>query len=206
VVMSNNKPESKKKRDEELYDLSKDQKSEVLQLARQAIKNRVTQSPETTGGQVDESLRQPAAVFVTLWQETGDIEDTDSKSLRGCIGRLQPDYPLYLAVRNAAVSAATRDPRFPPVAPEELESLTIEVALLSPLEIVNDLHDIVIGRDGLVIEAYGRRGLLLPKVATRMGWGREEFLRNVCLKAGLPPDTWPAGGTLYKFSTTVFQE
>jgi AmmeMemoRadiSam system protein A len=206
VVMSNNKPESKKERDEELYDLSKDQKSEVLQLARQAIKNRVTQSPETTGGQVDESLRQPAAVFVTLWQETGDIEDTDSKSLRGCIGRLQPDFPLYLAVRNAAVSAATRDPRFPPVAPEELEGLTIEIALLSPMEIVNDLQDIVIGRDGLVIEAYGRRGLLLPKVATRLGWDREEFLRNVCYKAGLPPDTWPSNGTLFKFSTTVFQE
>jgi AmmeMemoRadiSam system protein A len=204
--MSNNKPESKKERDEELYDLSRDQKSEVLQLARQAIKNRVIQSSETPSGQIEENLSQPAAVFVTLWQETGDSDEADAKRLRGCIGRLQPDYPLYLAVRNAAVSAATRDPRFPPVTPEELDSLTIEVALLSPLEVVNDLQDIVIGRDGLVIEAYGRRGLLLPKVATRLGWDREEFLRNVCYKAGLPPDTWPSTGTLYRFRTTVFQE
>lgn len=204
--MVNDKPEPEQNRAEELFDLSEDQKNEILCLAREAIKDRVTRFPETAAGGIDEGLLQPAAVFVTLWQDTGDGDDADNRRLRGCIGRLQPDYPLYLAVRNAAVSAATRDPRFPPVAPEELDSLTIEVALLSPLEIVNDLHDIVIGRDGLVIEAYGRRGLLLPKVATRMGWGREEFLRNVCLKAGLPPDTWPAGGTLYKFSTTVFQE
>jgi AmmeMemoRadiSam system protein A len=204
--MSKNKPESEQEFAEELYDLSKNQKSELLHLARQAIEDRVTHSPETPGGQVDDSLRQPAAVFVTLWQETGDIENMDSKNLRGCIGRLQPDFPLHIAVRNAAVSAATRDPRFPPVAPEELDSLTIEVALLSPMEAVDDLQDIVIGRDGLVIEAYGRRGLLLPKVATRLNWDREEFLRNVCYKAGLAPDTWPANGTLYKFSTTVFQE
>jgi len=204
--MANDRPEPKQDRDAELFDLSEDQMSEILHLAREAIKERVTRIPGTAAAALDEDLLQPAAVFVTLWQDVVDRDDAGDRRLRGCIGRLQPDYPLYLAVMNAAVSAATRDPRFPPVAPEELDNLTIEVALLSALEIVNDLHDVVIGRDGLVIEAYGRRGLLLPKVATRMGWGREEFLRNVCLKAGLPPDTWPAGGTLYKFSTTGFQE
>ena len=88
----------------------------------------------------------------------------------------------------------------------ELDSLIIEIAILSPLEQVNFLEEVVIGRDGLVIEAMGRRGLLLPKVATRLNWDREELLQNVCLKAGLPKDTWPETGQLYRFRTTVFHE
>lgn len=190
----------------ELYGLNDEQRGALLRIAREAIERTVTKTSGNMDDVSDPGLLQPAAVFVTLWKKIGESQAAEEGSLRGCIGRLQPDYPLYLAVRSAAISAATRDPRFVPVRPEELDDLIIEIALLSPLEDVKDLREITIGHDGLVIESQGRRGLLLPKVATRMGWDRVEFLHNVCLKAGLPPDTWPASGTLQRFSTFVFQE
>lgn len=187
--------------------LSEEQQEALLRTARKAIAQAVTESVTTIDEEFDDQLQQPGAVFVTLWQRKQDAADSEgSNHLRGCIGRLQADFPLYLAVKNAAISAATRDPRFSPVRPDELDGLTIEIAILSPLETVNQLEEIVIGRDGLVIEAMGKRGLLLPKVASRMQWDRSEFLRNVCLKAGLPDNIWPENGQLYRFRTTVFQE
>ena len=193
--------------DPEPFILNEGQRQALLRSARQAIEQTVTAEAGEAAEGFDAPLRQPAAVFVTLWQqEEGDPAAEESKRLRGCIGRLRPDFPLYRAVTNAAISAATRDPRFAPVESHELDSLIIEIAILSPLEQVNFLEEVVIGRDGLVIEAMGRRGLLLPKVATRLNWDREELLQNVCLKAGLPKDTWPETGQLYRFRTTVFHE
>ena len=187
--------------------LSEEQQQVLLRTARKAIEQAVTESGTMIDEVFDDQLQQPSAVFVTLWQRKQDEPESEgSNHLRGCIGRLQADFPLYLAVKNAAISAATRDPRFSPVRPDEVDDLTIEIAILTPLETVDKLEEIVIGRDGLVIEAMSRRGLLLPKVASRMQWDRSEFLRNVCLKAGLPDNTWPENGQLYRFKTTVFHE
>ena len=187
--------------------LSEDQQLVLLRAARKAMEQAVTDSFTMVDEEFDDEMQKPAAVFVTLWERHQVTPDSDETSrLRGCIGRLQADFPLYLAIKNAAISAATRDPRFSPVRPAELDSLTIEIAILSSLETVDTLEEIVIGRDGLVIEAMGRRGLLLPKVATRLKWDRAEFLQNVCRKAGLADDIWPESGYLYKFRTTVFSE
>lgn len=196
--------------DSQSFDLSKEQCLLLLSLARKAIKQAVSDKESVPDDILDEQLRQPAAVFVTLWQKNGPGTSADevnaTKSLRGCIGRLQADQPLQSAVQNAAVSAATRDPRFPAVHPGELDELIIEISILSPLEEVGSLQEIVIGRDGLVIEAMGRRGLLLPKVATRLNWDRDELLQNVCRKAGVPADIWPQNGRLLRFSTIEFHE
>ena len=187
--------------------LNERERQELLQLARQAIAATVTNKAAAPETELDLQMQENAAVFVTLWQQEPPYSGSEgARLLRGCIGRLHPDLPLNLAVKNAAISAATRDPRFSPVQPDEVEGLIIEIAILSPLEEVDTLEDVVIGRDGLVIEAMNRRGLLLPKVATRLKWGRDDLLRNVCVKAGLPEDTWPGNGKLYKFSTTVFHD
>jgi len=84
--------------------------------------------------------------------------------------------------------------------------LSYEISILTPLADVTDTEGIKVGRDGLVIEMAGRRGLLLPQVPTEFGWGRQEFLEQVCLKAGLPRDAWKKGAKLQRFEAVVFHE
>jgi uncharacterized protein (TIGR00296 family) len=85
--------------------------------------------------------------------------------------------------------------------------LRIEISLLSPPEVVRNVDTIEVGRHGLVVAASGRRGLLLPQVATQQGWSREEFLCQVCVKAGLDSGAWRADGVrLQSFTAEVFSE
>jgi AmmeMemoRadiSam system protein A len=182
--------------------LTAEQQAWLLALAWQVISATAAgQQAALPAPPEDAALRAPAAVFVTLWQQTPGADH----ALRGCIGRIEADLPLYQAVVKAAAGAAARDPRFPPLAPAELPSLAVEITLLSPLLPVAALEEVQIGRDGLVIEANGRRALLLPSVAPRLGWNRAELLQHLCAKAGLPPDTWPAAGALYRFTATTYQ-
>ena len=143
-------------------------------------------------------------VFVTL--------NTRDGNLRGCIGFPLPVYPLKDALVHAAESAATEDPRFPPVDAEELDGLLVEVSVLTVPEqikepVKNALKEIVIGRDGLIIRKGPFSGLLLPQVPVEWEWGVEEFLDNTCNKAGLPAGYWKEQGVvLSKFSAEVFSE
>jgi AmmeMemoRadiSam system protein A len=105
-----------------------------------------------------------------------------------------------------AVAAASEDPRFPPVTQEELPELQIEISILSPFHRVEDVNKVEIGRDGLFIVHEGRQGLLLPQVPVEQGWDREEFLTNLCLKAGLAGGCWAENPTLYRFTAIVFAE
>ena len=126
--------------------------------------------------------------------------------LRGCLGTLQCAGGLAGEVARCAADAASDDPRFPPVSPAELPGLSIDVSVLGPLEPIDRPHPdaIVIGRHGLVVEQGRRRGLLLPQVATEWGWTAEQFLRQTCLKAGLPPDAWQRGASVFRFEAEVF--
>ncbi len=126
--------------------------------------------------------------------------------LRGCIGYVAPIYPLYEAVIECSVAAATQDPRFSPVSLEELPLIDIEMSVLSPMEEVEDVNSIEVGVHGLVVSQHGRRGLLLPQVAVEYEWDRERFLRETCHKAGLPADAWQQGAKIEKFSALVFGE
>ena len=138
-----------------------------------------------------------SGVFVTLKRDG---------QLRGCIGTLECRRPLAEEIARAAVSAAREDPRFDPLRAAELDDLDVEVSVLGPLEAIDprDPGAIDIGRHGLVVEQGGRRGLLLPQVAPEWGWGREELLAQTCKKAGLPPDAWKRGATVYRFTADVF--
>jgi AmmeMemoRadiSam system protein A len=169
---------------------------ELLALARGAIAAALEgrRPPEPAASP---ALSVPAGAFVTL--HTG-------RDLRGCIGRIEAREPVHRVVADCAVSAATRDPRFPPLTPRELPDSHIEISVLTPLQRVQSVEDIQVGRDGLYVVRGSSSGLLLPQVATEWGWDRETFLAQTCRKAGLPRDAWREGAEIYKFQAEIFSE
>jgi AmmeMemoRadiSam system protein A len=145
----------------------------------------------------DPRLQAAGAAFVTI---------TRQGQLRGCIGYVDPVKPLAEAVAHCAAAAATADPRFPAVTPEDLPHLEIEISVLSPLRRIDDISEVRVGIHGLYISQFGQHGLLLPQVATDFGWDRETFLRQTCLKAGLPGDAWRHGAEIQVFSVDHFTD
>ena len=141
-------------------------------------------------------LDQPGGLFVTLRKEG---------QLRGCIGWVTSEEPLRRGVLRCAIAAATEDPRFDAVEETELRALRIEISVLSPLVPVNGPEEIRVGRDGLLIEEGGRRGLLLPQVALEAGWDRAALLEGLCRKAGLARQSW-RHADLRRFTAEVFGE
>ncbi len=150
--------------------------------------------PEVSG--LSGRLAAPGAAFVTLKKKG---------RLRGCIGYTEAVAPLFKVVQECAVAAATEDPRFPPVTPAELPSIDLEISVLTPLVPIR-ADEVEVGRHGLMVSHLGRRGLLLPQVPVELGWDRETFLDQTCVKAGLPPDAWRRGATLEAFTAEVFGE
>ena len=143
-------------------------------------------------------LSQRGGAFVTI-REAGE--------LRGCIGYIESPLPLWRVVKEVAEKAAFEDPRFSPLQPDEFERVTIEISVLTAPQQMTTPDDIVIGDHGLIVEFGGRRGLLLPQVATEYGWDREEFLQHVCRKAGLAPDAWrDPGATVFLFRADIIGE
>ncbi|RMG00849.1 MAG: AmmeMemoRadiSam system protein B, partial [Nitrospirae bacterium] len=174
--------------------LTPEERATLLNLARETVKSYVKTGRVPEPEISDRRLLANGAAFVTLYKR--------GHRLRGCIGNIIPVMPLYKSVIRNAVAAATRDPRFRPVEPEELDEIDVEVTVLSPLERISDISEIIIGRHGLYIEKEGRSGILLPQVATEFHWTKEEFLRAVSEKAGLPPDAWKTA-TLYRFTAEI---
>lgn len=139
------------------------------------------------------ALREKGAVFISL-HVAGE--------LRGCIGQLQATLPLWESVRDMAEAAATRDSRFPPIRPRELSGLEIEVSVLSPMTPIRP-EDVLVGVHGLVLSSERASGVLLPQVPVEWGWDREEFLRRVHEKAGIPPGS--PGTRLSSFTVEHFK-
>jgi len=142
-------------------------------------------------------LSQAKGVFVTL-RKRGQ--------LRGCIGRIETDEPLADTVPVVALDSALRDGRFQPVTASELPEIHVEVSVLTRPAKLADLKDLVPGRDGVILEHGGRRGVFLPQVWEETGWTREEFLRELASqKAGLEPEAWRQA-SLYVFQDQIFEE
>ncbi len=178
--------------------LTSQERKYLLELARRQLEHVLCGAPEPEGKPDSPALLAPGGAFVTL-KRLG--------RLRGCIGHLFADSPLYLTVKEMAKAAALEDPRFPPVTCEELPEISIEISALSPFSEVTDVEEIVVGRDGLLLQKGPYSGLLLPQVATEYGWDKYEFLDHTCLKAGLPPGCWRAADTrIWRFSAEVFDE
>ncbi len=170
----------------------------LLDYARRAIELYLKEGVEYEPEQVPEELLQPCGAFVTI--KVGG-------KLRGCIGFVEPIFPLYKSVIKAAISAATSDFRFPPLTLQELPYAHLEISVLSKPRPVRSIEEIEVGRHGIIISRGFNRGLLLPQVPLEYGWDLEEYLRHGCLKAGLEPDCWRRGDvSIEVFEAEVFGE
>jgi uncharacterized protein (TIGR00296 family) len=180
----------------------------LLKTARAAVETHLSGKDLQAQADVSPSLKEERGVFVTL------LDHANGGNLRGCIGIPFPTRSLLEQVRVAAVEAATSDFRFEPISLEELQKrIVLEATVLSAMEpiwVKNPLdlrENILIGRDGLMVEGMGNHGLLLPQVAVDEGFDSEEFLSQCCLKADLPPDAWLTGDVrVSRFQGQVFAE
>jgi len=177
------------------FSLSAEEKRELLQLARQALQTYVTEKRIIFYETDDPNLLAERGAFVTL-KKGGE--------LRGCIGFIEPVASLYETVIQTAIYAASEDPRFTPVTPEELKDLEYEISVLTPLKKIDDPRTVQVGKHGLVIAMGRNRGILLPQVPVENNWDRETFLDQACVKAGLPPDSWKKGAEISVFEAIVF--
>ncbi|MBI5377749.1 MAG: TIGR00296 family protein [Thaumarchaeota archaeon] len=186
------------------YDLTDEDGVLLVQTARKIATEYITEHHRL---ELDEKLKKrfsfDAGLFVTL---------NISSDLRGCIGFPMPRR-LNSALVDAAIAAATEDPRFSPVAKDELDKITFEVTILTPpVEIKVDdpsklASHIKVGKDGLIVRQGFYSGLLLPQVPVEYGWTEEEFLSHTCQKAGLPGNCWKDKKTIVSsFEGIIFKE
>ncbi|MCL2134446.1 MAG: TIGR00296 family protein [Candidatus Bathyarchaeota archaeon] len=191
------------------FDLTEEEGKFLIKLVRSTVETFLDKgqtlklSPNTP-----QKLYEKCGVFVTI-----NMINKNEKSLRGCIGYPYPTSPLVETVIDSAISAATKDPRFPSMTFKELDKCVFEVSVLTPPKLiqVDNLKEytqqIKIGQDGLIIEKGYNKGLLLPQVPVEWQWCEEEFLCQCCIKAGLPPDSWLTKNTkIYRFSAIIFEE
>ncbi|MEM0365357.1 MAG: TIGR00296 family protein [Candidatus Nitrosocaldus sp.] len=209
--------------------LSDDDGYTLVRLARSALEHYLKHGKMID---VDEHIRSrysmKAGVFVTLNEFISYNYDSSThgksiyvdyanakvkEELRGCIGFPLPSKELCYAVVDAAVAAATEDPRFEPVKSSELDRITVELSILTEPELITvrdprEYKDkIKVGRDGLMIVWRYGSGLLLPQVAVEYGWDEERFLCETCMKAGAMPDCWFYQDTrVYRFEAIIFKE
>ena len=185
--------------------ISKEDGKTLVSTARMIVTEYLKNGQHLELGQkILEDFSFNSGVFVTL---------NNPEGLRGCIGYPLPDKKLFDALENAAIAAATEDPRFPPVKFDELKSITFEVTVLTPptkIEVSESkeyLLKIKIGQDGLIVKYGFNSGLLLPQVPIEYGWNEREYLEHACEKAGLPKDFWKNDQIeIQKFEGIVFKE
>ncbi|MBD3379477.1 MAG: AmmeMemoRadiSam system protein B [Candidatus Omnitrophica bacterium] len=176
-----------------------EQKKRLLDIARNSIEDYLGTGRAAELREDDEVLKRPMGAFVTLHKKG---------ALRGCIGNMAATGPLCETVKEMAISAAVKDPRFPPVTLEEIKDIDIEISALSPMKKIDDPDDIEMGKHGVMVKSGWRSGVYLPQVADETGWTREEFMNSLCAhKAGLPADHWKTGKCdIYVFTAEVFGE
>ncbi|NBF40554.1 MAG: AmmeMemoRadiSam system protein A [Spirochaetes bacterium] len=192
------------------FSLSNDEKRYLIRIARGAVWAKLTGNAPSPPQPPSETVFQPAGAFVTLRVPQSGREKPAGDgggALRGCIGHVIARQPLEQTIRDAAVSAAFRDPRFDPITLPELERVRFEISVLSPLRRVSSPQEVIPGTHGVMVSASGHSGLLLPQVATEQGWERETFLTHCCYKAHLAPECWREPSTeIQVFTATVFDE
>ncbi|HJV35479.1 AmmeMemoRadiSam system protein A [Geomonas sp.] len=177
--------------------LSTEDRQTLLDLAREAIVVAVRTGKVPVREINTPALLEPRGCFVTIKCDG---------AVRGCIGNLNSDRPLYQVVQQMAASAAIRDPRFYPMKEEDLANFALEISLLSPLTRISSPEEVEVGTHGLYLEKNFARGVLLPQVAIEQGWSTETFLNQTALKAGLKRDDWKEGADIYVFTADVFGE
>ncbi|MCP5106425.1 MAG: AmmeMemoRadiSam system protein B, partial [bacterium] len=180
--------------------LNQQEQKVLLTLARKTLAQYLETGnlPAAETGDISEHLKAKAGVFVTLKKKG---------HLRGCIGSIVGQEPLYQGVHGNVVKSAVKDYRFPPVKKEELKEIDIEISVMTPLQRIEDYKKIRLGIDGIIIKRGFRQAVFLPQVATETGWSLDRFLGRLCQKAGLPEDSYKEKGMdFYIFQAQVFGE
>ncbi len=181
------------------FKLTDEEAKELFSIARNSIRTMLYENKRSTIDEkkVSEDLKKPLGAFVTL-----KINGT----LRGCIGQFTSSDPLFNVVKNAAVSSAFEDPRFPPLSKSEYEKVEMEITVLGPLKKINNINEIVLGKHGIYIKKDQRSGTMLPQVATEYGWTVEQFLGYTSRdKAGIGWDGWK-NAEIYIYEGLVLEE
>ncbi len=178
--------------------LNDKEKRAILNIARTAIETYVRTGQTYTEPREEKALNLRNGCFVTIKQ---------NGQLRGCIGNFQSEMPLFKEVVEMAISSSTRDPRFYPMREKDLKDFQLEISVLSPLQKIEEIEEIEVGKHGIYLEKGYYRGVLLPQVAVEHGWDCETFLKQTCVKAGLPTEAWKAeDAEIYIFTAEVFGE
>ncbi len=179
------------------FHLTDEEKKALKEIAKTALYEAVVNNQKIAldESKLPDKFKLHLGAFVTL-KENG--------MLKGCIGRFEPDEPLYKVIIDMAISASRYDTRFNPVTKEELDNIEIEISVLTPRKKVNSIDDVVVGKHGIYVEYGSSNGTYLPQVATDMGWDKEQFVRSCCVeKAGIAPEHCK-DATLYVYEAIVF--
>ena len=179
--------------------LSKTQKKELLRIARSVLEEYLSKDMISEVLVHDLALKESGGAFVTLHKDG---------QLRGCIGVIESERPLYENVMDMAIEAALHDPRFTPVNEYEMPEIEIEISALSPKRRIKSIDEIELGKHGVIVKKGFASGVFLPQVATETGWSKTEFMQHLCEgKAGLKADAYLDPKTeIYVFNAEVFSE
>jgi len=173
----------------------------LLKLARNTLDEFLDKRAQPAYEPASVAQRQPRATFVTLRHK-------HTHELRGCRGEVFARYPLWESVQRVSILSATDDPRFRPMAHDELADMHIEISVLTPMRLARSPEEVSVGQHGVMIRKGGHGGLFLPQVPVEQGWDRDEYLSTLCwMKAGLPANAWRKPDTqLYLFEAEIFEE
>jgi uncharacterized protein (TIGR00296 family) len=186
-----------------IHEITPEEGKSSLAFVRDTLLSRLCKNKNSPTPEWSPAFLEKRGVFVTL---------TKHGQLRGCIGYPEPILPLHQALTDAAISAALRDPRFPPVSCQELAEVKIDITILTKpeeLKISPEMRPsaITIGTHGLIVRGHGCSGLLLPQVATEWNFDSKEFLEQTCHKAGLPKNSWTEESiSVFTFTGQIFSE
>ena len=174
--------------------LTEEEKQKLHEIARTTLEDHIRHGKIKDFAIDAPSLLEPRGAFVTLKKKG---------QLRGCIGYIEPRKPLWESIRDMTVASSTQDSRFPPVQPDELNDIQIQISALTPLTKIENLEEIEVGKHGILLRKGFYSGLLLPQVATEYNWDRDEFLKHTCAKADIAPEELE-DAEIFIFSAEVF--
>ena len=185
--------------------LTEDQGRLLLKIARLTIEQELfaRKGQKVNETEVPPIFQEKRGTFVTL---------TEKGQLRGCIGHIIPQESMLEGVRENALNAAFRDPRFHPLRPDEWKDVKIEVSILTdpkPLS-YTDARDLLSklrpGIDGVIIKKGYHQATFLPQVWDQLP-DKREFLTHLCYKAGLDGDAWKETGLeVSTYQVQAFEE
>lgn len=181
-----------------LFSLTDQEKNTLLNLSRNTLGELFNINIKTLNNsdlEITSSLSKQCGVFVSIYNH---------HELRGCIGQFNSTLPLYKLIEQVTLSSALNDYRFQPLKMEELKNLTIEISVLTPLERINSIDELELGKHGIYIKKGLQSGTFLPQVANKTGWSKTEFVANCSKnKAGLGWDGW-RDAELYRYEAIIF--